>query len=578
MSARFLPSLVCAVLLAACGGGDDSGSGDDGSGGGGPLYVGIDTPYRADPADPTVDLYGSASCDACPPPATAFGYCPSIEPPRSSAIDVSWTNRATGASGATYHAIVGSCSCLLSQCIVAYSHRWSAVVPLAIGDNPIEVRAVRDGGSSQDAVTVSRLPAAAQDLAAVAGYGQVTLSWNPVSDATSYNLYFADVRGVTPATGTKLTGVSSPFVHAGLSNGVTYYYTLTTVAGGVESVGSPVAWATPGWRTQTIGATMPNTAYSWRDVSIAADSAGHAHVHHSWGDIGPGGTRGNDYLTDAAGTWQSRDVAVPAWVHAGLALGTADAVHVSYFAGSLRHAVLTGGLWAAETAATDGWCAAALALDGSDHAHIAYFASSPSPRLRYATNASGAWVGADVAAADAGCSVGDTVSLVIDDTGTAHVAFAGPAPAYGLQYATNRGGRWTSSMLEAGYFLSVAIAVDGNDKVHLVYSNNAGELKYASDATGAWSSEVLEDEGGPNHASLALDSAGRTHVSYTDGRFGGELRYLTNASGPWRMALVDSADYDNGGGLADTAVAVDAQGNAHIAYYRGTALRYATNR
>ncbi|HEX4912796.1 MAG TPA: hypothetical protein VFV51_02510, partial [Vicinamibacterales bacterium] len=552
MSARFLPSFVCAVLLAACGGGGDSGSGGDGTDGGGTAYVGIDTPYRADPADPTVELYGVASCDTCPPTATAFGYCPSIEPPRSSAIDVTWTNRATGASGATYHAIVGSCSCLLSQCIVAYSHRWSAVVPLALGDNPIEVRATRDGQSGQDTVTVRRLPPAAQELVAVAGSAQVTLSWSPVSDATSYNLYFADARGVTPATGTKVAGVSSPFVHAGLTDGVTHYYTLTTVAGGVESAGSPVAWATPGWRTQTIGATMPNTTYSWRDVSIAADSAGRAHVHHSWGDIGPGGTLRNDYLTNTGGTWESRNAALPVWVHAGLALGAADTVHVSYFTGSLRHSVLTGDAWVAETAATDGWCTASLALDGGDHAHIAYFASSPSPRLRHTTNASGAWVGTDIAAADAGCSVGEKVSLAIDGAGAAHVAFFGPAPAYGLQYATNRGGSWTSSVLEAGYMLSVAIAVDDNDKVHLVYSNNAGELKIASDATGAWSSEVLEDEGGPNHASLALDPAGKAHVSYTDGRYGGELRYLTNASGSWRMALVDAADYDNGGGLTDT--------------------------
>lgn len=578
MSARFLPVFVCAVLLAACGGGGGSGNGGDGTDGGGTAYVAIDTPYRADPADPTVELYGVASCDACPPPVTGFGYCPAIDAPRSSAIDVRWTNRATGASGATYHAIVGRCSCFLSQCVVAYSHRWSAVVPLAVGDNPIDVRASGNGDTGQATVTVNRLPAAAQELVAVAGSGQVTLSWSPVPGATSYTVYFADVRGVTPATGTKVTGVSSPFVHAGLTDGVTYYYTLTTVAGGVESAGSPVAWATPGWRTQTIGATMPNTAYSWRDVSIAADSGGHAHVHHSWGDTGPSGSLRNDYLTDAGGTWESRNAALPVWAHAGLALSAADTVHVSYFTSSLRHAVLTGGAWTAETAATDGWCTASLALDAGDHAHIAYFASSPSPRLRHTTNASGAWVGTDIAAADAGCSAGATVSLAIDGTGAAHVAFAGPAPAYGLQYATNRGGSWTSSVLEDGYVPSVAIAVDGNDKVHLAYSTNAGELKYASDVTGAWTSEVLENAGGPNHVSLALDSAGRAHISYMDGRYGGELHYLTNASGTWRMAAVDQADYDYGGGLTDTAIAVDRQGNAHIAYYRGTELRYATNR
>jgi hypothetical protein len=294
--------------------------------------------------------------------------------------------------------------------------------------------------------------------------------------------------------------------------------------------------------------------------------------------MGPGSMLRNDYLTDAGGTWESRSAALPVWVHAGLALGATDTVHVSYFTGSLRHAVLAGGAWAPETAATDGWCTASLALDDGDHAHIAYFASSPSPRLRHTTNASGAWVGTDIAAADAGCSVGESVSLAIDGNGAAHVAFGGPAPEYGLRYATNRGGSWTTSVLDDVYILSVAIAVDSNDKVHLVYSNNASELKYASDVTGTWTSEVLEDEGSPNHASLALDPAGRVHVSYTDGRFGGELRYLTNASGTWRMAVLDSADYDNGGGLTDTAIAVDRQGRAHIAYYRGTALRYATNR
>jgi hypothetical protein len=461
---------------------------------------------------------------------------------------------------------------------VAYSHRWWASVPLALGDNPIEVRATRDGRSDQATVTVNRLPAAPAEFVAVAGSGQVTLSWNAVPGATSYNVYFAEVRGVTPATGTKVTGVSSPFVHAGLTNGATYYYTLTTVAGGVESAGSPVTWATPGWRAQTIGATMPSTTYSRRDVSIAVDSAGHAHVHHSWGDVGPDGTLRNDYLTDAAGTWESRNAALPSRPHAGLALGATDTVHVTYFTGSLRHAVLTGGAWAAETAATDGWCTASLALDAGDHAHIAYFSSSPSPRLRHTTNASGTWVGTDIAAADLGCSVGQSVSLAIDGTGAAHVAVGGPAPAYGLLYATNRGGSWTSSAVDGSYVLSVAIAVDGNGKVHLVYSNNAGELKYTSDATGAWTTDVLEDEGAPSHASLALDPAGRAHVSYTDGRYGGELRYLTNASGSWRMAVLDSADYDYYGGQTDTAIAVDRQGSVHIAYYRGTTLRYATNR
>jgi hypothetical protein len=96
--------------------------------------------------------------------------------------------------------------------------------------------------------------------------------------------------------------------------------------------------------------------------------------------------------------------------------------------------------------------------------------------------------------------------------------------------------------------------------------------------TGAWASGVLEHAGSPNHASLALDAAGKAHISYTDGRYNGEVRYLTNASGAWRLIPVDAADYDNGSVSTDTVIAVDAQGKVHIAYYRGTGLRYATNR
>lgn len=146
------------LLLGAvgCGGDDES---DGGGGGGSVPYVSIEDPIRLDDTDPSVDLFGSASCDACPPPETSFGACPAAQPPKASAIDVSWRNRFTGTSGAAFHSIVGRCSCLFSQCFTTYEHRWSASVPLEIGDNVIEVYATdSSGGSGVDSITVSRLP------------------------------------------------------------------------------------------------------------------------------------------------------------------------------------------------------------------------------------------------------------------------------------------------------------------------------------------------------------------------------------------------------------------------------------
>ena len=53
-------------------------------------------------------------------------------------------------------------------------------------------------------------PATPTGLTAVGGTGQMTLSWTSVSNATSYNLYYATTAGVTKASGTKITSVSSP--------------------------------------------------------------------------------------------------------------------------------------------------------------------------------------------------------------------------------------------------------------------------------------------------------------------------------------------------------------------------------
>ncbi|WP_298834936.1 fibronectin type III domain-containing protein [uncultured Piscinibacter sp.] len=81
------------------------------------------------------------------------------------------------------------------------------------------------------------VPGAPSQLAGVAGDGQATLTWTAASDADSYNLYWSNTAGVTPHTGTKIAGVTSPYDHTGLTNGLTYYYVVTASNG--EGEGSP---------------------------------------------------------------------------------------------------------------------------------------------------------------------------------------------------------------------------------------------------------------------------------------------------------------------------------------------------
>jgi hypothetical protein len=57
----------------------------------------------------------------------------------------------------------------------------------------------------------------------------ITITWVDVIGATSYNLYFSDVAGVTKENGTQVLFATSPYVHTGVPGQSTYYYVITSV-------------------------------------------------------------------------------------------------------------------------------------------------------------------------------------------------------------------------------------------------------------------------------------------------------------------------------------------------------------
>ncbi len=76
-----------------------------------------------------------------------------------------------------------------------------------------------------------------QDVTAQPGSQSVTITWSSVNGASSYNIYYSNTPGVTKTTGTKISSVSSPYIHKGLQVG-TYYYVVTAVDSGDESAES----------------------------------------------------------------------------------------------------------------------------------------------------------------------------------------------------------------------------------------------------------------------------------------------------------------------------------------------------
>ncbi|HEY6837296.1 MAG TPA: fibronectin type III domain-containing protein [Geobacteraceae bacterium] len=88
------------------------------------------------------------------------------------------------------------------------------------------------------------VPAAPMGVMATGGTKQVTVSWQAVSGAASYNIYWATTSGVTPANGTKIAGATSPAVQIGLADSTTYYYVVTAVNTAGESAPSVQVAAT----------------------------------------------------------------------------------------------------------------------------------------------------------------------------------------------------------------------------------------------------------------------------------------------------------------------------------------------
>jgi len=115
------------------------------------------------------------------------------------------------------------------------------------------VTARNAGGESElssviGATPVAPVPAAPTSVNASAGDAVVTLAWSPVSGADSYNVYWSKAAGVVPGAAgvTKIDKVSATnYAHTGLTNGDKYYYIVTAVNTGGESVASPEASATP---------------------------------------------------------------------------------------------------------------------------------------------------------------------------------------------------------------------------------------------------------------------------------------------------------------------------------------------
>jgi fibronectin type 3 domain-containing protein len=129
------------------------------------------------------------------------------------------------------------------------------------------------GGDSSSGGTSSK-PAAPTNVTVTPGDGKAIVSWAPAEGATSYNIYYSTTKGVSDgskADSGKIENATSPYTVTGLTNGVTYYFTVTALNSKGESGASQEQSAIP--------APVPGPP---ADVSV---SGGDSQMTITWGAV-----------------------------------------------------------------------------------------------------------------------------------------------------------------------------------------------------------------------------------------------------------------------------------------------------
>jgi hypothetical protein len=116
-------------------------------------------------------------------------------------------------------------------------------LPVGLPNGTYSLYVVANGISSA-AFSFSTFPTAPTGVNAAPADGQVTLTWNASSGASTYNVYRGTGSGQEALYQIGVTGTS--FVDSGLIDGTTYYYEVTAVSAGGEECGpSSEVSATP---------------------------------------------------------------------------------------------------------------------------------------------------------------------------------------------------------------------------------------------------------------------------------------------------------------------------------------------
>ena len=322
------------------------------------------------------------------------------------------------------------------------------------------------------------------------------------------------------------------------------------------------------WHIEIVDSSNKVAGEGIWNTSLALDKKGHPHISY------PASSSRSINLKHAwhnGTTWYIETVDTGAGGENSLALDTQNLPHIGYYDGStIKHAWYDGSAWHVETVdGTDRHCdnitQPSLALDRQDHPHITYSTGVyPDVLVQYAWHDGAAWQVQSVGRVSTYGGYTFT-SLALDGKDRPHISYSASASDRSLMYAWYDGTVWHVEPVEdLGYGTSVSLALNDSGHPSISYYSLSA-LKLAHHNGILWHTETVdnESEAGLN-TSLALDGAGRPHISYSTGFPNFALKYAWYDKNAWHVEIVKDVG-DNYGDLYGISLAVD-EDERHISY------------
>ncbi len=215
-----------------------------------------------------------------------------------------------------------------------------------------------------------------------------------------------------------------------------------------------------------------------------------------------------------------------------------------------------------------------IAVDSQDNPHVAY--RNADEGLKYAYHDGTAWTLEliDSTTNNWGNVVaGQGSAIVLDDDDHPHItAFSYGSADADIRLMSFDGTEWTAHDIGEGFAVATALAIDDDDRFHVLYRRNAEgsnhELVYAHrhlEDDQEWEEEkTFEINWNRRPFDMAVDSNGTAAIAFSANLDTSEIEVHENSQGSWNSTIIDGSNVTTN--WAEINAAFDDQGEILVSY------------